>query len=84
MIKPTTTSKVNKPLPVLEFERFQDDNNIFVFEILDEYILLAKPWREKLNHTQLLLSHIESSIPQSKHVHCLSRFVKFLHSWHKP
>ena len=63
MIKPTITSKVNKPLPVLEFERFQDDNNICFFEALGEYILLAKPWREKLNHTQLLLSHIELHSP---------------------
>ena len=26
---------------------------------LEEYILRAKPWREKSNHTQLLLNHIE-------------------------
>ena len=47
MIKPTKMSKANKPLPVLEFERFQDDNNICVFEILEEYIFRVKPWREK-------------------------------------
>ena len=30
MIKPTITSAANKPLPVLEFTLFQDDNNICV------------------------------------------------------
>ena len=59
VIKPTKTSKANKPLPVFEFERFQDDNNICVFETLEEYIWRAKPLREKSNHTQLLLSHTE-------------------------
>ena len=47
VIKPTKMSKANKPLPVLGFERFQDDNNICVFEILEEYIFRVKPWREK-------------------------------------
>ena len=28
VIKPTKTTEANKPLPVLEFERFQNDNNI--------------------------------------------------------
>ena len=46
MIKSTETSKANKSLPVLEFERFQDQNNICVFETLEEYILLTKPWRD--------------------------------------
>ena len=33
---------------------------IFVFlRHLEEYIVRAKPWREKSNHTQLLLNHIE-------------------------
>ena len=63
VIKPTKTSKANKPLPVFEFERFQDDNNICVFETLDEYIWRAKPLREKSNHTQLLLSHTEPQSP---------------------
>ena len=53
MIKPTKTSTVNKPLPVLEFERSQDVNNICIFETLEEYIFSAKLWREKLCHTQL-------------------------------
>ena len=56
VIQRTRTSKTNKPLPVLEFERFQDENNICVFETLEEYIL---PRREKSNHTQLLLSYID-------------------------
>ena len=56
-------SKANKSLPVLEFERFQDDNNIFVFDTLEEYIFRAKPWREKSTHNQLLLSHIEPHSP---------------------
>ena len=47
VIKPTKTSKSNKPFPVLKFECFQDDNNICVFETLEEYILREKPWREK-------------------------------------
>ena len=36
------------------------NNNICVFETLKEYIFRAKPWREKSNYTQLLLSHIVS------------------------
>ena len=59
VIKPTKTSKANKPLPVLEFERFEDDNSICAFETLEEYIFRSKPWREKSNHTKSLLSHIE-------------------------
>ena len=59
VIKPTKTSAVNKPLPVLEFEHFQDDNNICAFETIEEHIFRAKPWREKSNHAQLLLSHID-------------------------
>ena len=51
MIKPTKTSKANKPLPVLEFERFQDDNNACVFETLEEYIFREKAWREKSNRS---------------------------------
>ena len=31
IIKPNKISKANKPLPVLEFERFQDVNSICVF-----------------------------------------------------
>ena len=42
VIKPTKTSKANKLLPVLEFECFQDDNNICVFETLEEYNFLCK------------------------------------------
>ena len=53
VIKPTKVSTINKPLAVLDFELFQDDNNICVFETLEEYIFRAKPWREKSNHTQL-------------------------------
>ena len=60
-IKPTKTSKANKPLPV--FESFQDDNNICVFETLEEYIFRAESWREKSNHTQLLFSHTEHYSP---------------------
>ena len=60
VIKPTKTSKANKPLPVLEFECFQDDNNICVFETSEDHIFRAKPWREKSNHNKLLLSHIEA------------------------
>ena len=41
-IKPTKTSKAKKPLSVFEFERFRDDNNICVFETLEEYILYCK------------------------------------------
>ena len=37
----------NKPLPVLVLESFQDDNNICVFEVLQEYIIRANPWRKK-------------------------------------
>ena len=47
MIKPAKTSKPNKPLPELEFERFQDDNNICVFETLEKHIFRAKLGREK-------------------------------------
>ena len=53
VIKPTTVNTINKPLAVLDFELFQDDNNICVFETLEGYIFRAKPWREKSNHTQL-------------------------------
>ena len=63
MIKPTKTITVNKPLPVLEFERSQDANNICIFETLEEYIFSAKLWRETLCHTQLLLSNIEPHSP---------------------
>ena len=56
-------SKANKHLQVIEFERFQDDNNICVFQTSEEYIFRAKPWREKSNLNQLLLSHIESHSP---------------------
>ena len=63
VIKPTKTSKANKPVLVLEFERFQDDNNICVFETLEVHIFRAKPWREITNHTGSLLCHIESHFP---------------------
>ena len=63
MIKPTNTSKANKPLLVLDFEHFQDDSNICIFETLEEYIFRAKPSCEKSNHTQLFLSHIEPHSP---------------------
>ena len=63
VIKPTKTSKANKILAVLEFERFQDDNNVCVSDSLEEYIFRAKPWHEKSNHNQLLLSHIEPHSP---------------------
>ena len=43
VIKPTKTSTANKHLPVLEFECFQDNNNICVYETLEEYIFRAKP-----------------------------------------
>ena len=32
VIKPRKTCTANKSLPVLEFERFQDDNNVCVYE----------------------------------------------------
>ena len=48
---------------MLEFEPFQGDNNICVFQTLEEYILRSKPWREESNHTQLLLGHIEPHSP---------------------
>ena len=64
MTKPTKMSTANKPLPVLKFERsVQDDNNICVFETLEEYTFCAKPSRQKSNHSQLLLSHIELRSP---------------------
>ena len=50
VIKTTKTSTIN--IPLLEFERFQDDRNIFVFQALKEYILFPKPWREKSKQTQ--------------------------------
>ena len=31
--------------------------------ILGEYNFRAKPWREKSNHTKLLISHIEPHSP---------------------
>ena len=36
VIKPTKTSEANKTLPVLEFERYEYDTNIGVFETLEE------------------------------------------------
>ena len=77
VIKPIKTCKANKPSLVLEFERFQDDNNIYVFETLEEYILRAKPWREKSNHTHLLLSHTEPHSPVKTRA-LSNKFVKFL------
>ena len=65
VIKPTKMSTKNKPLPVLEFERFRDDNNICVFETLEEYIFRVKLWQEKSNHTQLL-SHSVRTASTSK------------------
>ena len=47
MIKPAKTTKPNKPLPELEFQRFQDDNNICVFETVEKYIFRAKLGHEK-------------------------------------
>ena len=48
-----------KLLLELEFECFQSDDNICVFETLEEYIFCVKPCLKKSNYTQLLLSRIE-------------------------
>ena len=62
-MKPTKTITTRKSLPALEFERLQDDNSTCIFVTLEEYIFRVKPWREKSNYNQLLLSHIEFSSP---------------------
>ena len=61
--KPTKTSKPGKPLPILEFERFESEPNICVVEALEVYIKLSKPWREGTQKTQLLLSYIKPHSP---------------------
>ena len=61
--KPTKTSKPGKPLPILEFERFESEPNICVVEALEAYIKLSKPWREGTQKTQLLLSYIKPHSP---------------------
>ena len=50
--KPTKTSKPLKPLPILEFERFESEPNICVVEALEAYRKLSKPWREGTQKTQ--------------------------------
>ena len=54
--KPTKNSNPGKPLPILEFERFESEPNICVVEALEAYIKLSKPWREGTQKTQLLLN----------------------------
>ena len=61
--KPTKTSKPGKPLPILEFERFESEPNICVVEALEAYIKLSKPWTEGTQKTQLLLSYIKPHSP---------------------
>ena len=61
--KPTKTSKPGKPLPILEFERFESEPNICVVEALEAYIKLSKPWKEETQKTQLLLSYIKPHSP---------------------
>ena len=61
--KPTKTSKPGKPLPILEFERFESEPNICVVEALEAYIKLSKPWREETQKTQLLLNYIKPHSP---------------------
>ena len=59
--KPTKTSKPGKPLPILEFERFESELgwNFCVVGALEAYIKLSKPWRGGTQKTQLLLSYIK-------------------------
>ena len=61
--KPTKTSKPGKPLPILEFERFESEPNICVVEAFEAYIKLSKPWREGTQKTELRFSYIKPHSP---------------------
>ena len=63
VIKPTKTSKANKPFTSVRVWTFSRWWQYLRFLRLEEYIFRAKPWREKSNHNQLLLSHIEPHSP---------------------